>query len=388
MLLTSQKHLFNIPVEITYFNSASLSPSFKTVETAGIEAVINKSHPYKIPSSDFFHPVKNLRKLFAKIIGCNDYNRVVTSPSVSYGMANVANNIKLKKGDEIILVEEQFPSNVYTWRKLAAKFDAKIITINQPKDSSNCAQLWNEAILTAITNKTAVISLGQIHWANGIIFNLKAIRQKTWQHHALLIVDGSQSIGVMPFSIEEIQPDALLCAGYKWLFGPYGCAYAYYGPYFDDGNPIEENWSNRLNSEDLAGLTNYQEAYKPLANRYAVGENGSFIYVRMQLAALNEVLNYKPNAIQDYCDSISKNSLNKFKELGCKINESHERAKHLFGVELPNAVDITQLQKELKEQNIYVSFRGKYMRISCYLFNTENDFNKLVNVMDDFFKRS
>ena len=50
-----------------------------------------------------------------------------------------------------------------------------------------------------------------------------------------MIIDGSQSVGALPFSIKDIQPDALICAGYKWLFGPYGCAYGYFGPYFDNG---------------------------------------------------------------------------------------------------------------------------------------------------------
>ena len=127
--------------------------------------------------------------------------------------------------------------------------------------------------------------MGNIHWSNGMLFNLKDIRKKTKEFNSLLIIDGSQSVGALPFSIAEIQPDALICAGYKWLFGPYGCGYAYLGPYFDKGNPIEENWANRFIQRNFAGLTEYQSQYKPLANRFNVGESGSFIYVKMQIAA-------------------------------------------------------------------------------------------------------
>ena len=49
----------------------------------------------------------------------------------------------------------------------------------------------------------------------------------------------------MPFDLDEIQPDALVCAGYKWLMGPYGSGLAYYGKYFDQGKPIEESWINK-----------------------------------------------------------------------------------------------------------------------------------------------
>ena len=386
MPLTSLKDQFDFPDDVVYLNTASFSPAFKSVEKAGIEAVKAKSRPDFYKASDLFDPVIELRKLFAKIIDEDDYNRVVTIPSVSYGMANVANNITLQKGDEIILVEEQFPSNVYIWKALAEKYDAKIITVKQPENSTN----WNSDILNAISDKTAMIAIGQIHWVNGIQFNLKAIRKKTNQHNALLIIDGSQSIGALPFSIKDIQPDALVCAGYKWLFGPYGCAYAYYGSYFDNGKPIEENWSTRLNSEDFSKLTAYQSEYKSLANRYSVGQSGSFIYVKMQIAALNEILKIDAEELQDYCHSIFKDALIELNELGFYSTSPEIRAKHVFGIKIPRTADLEKLKSELKTSNIHVSFRGDYIRISCHLFNTKVHAEKLVktiktnNIMDEY----
>ena len=368
-----QKQLFNLPADVTYLNLASQSPSTKAIEKAGYDAVLQKSNPHTITVSHYFEPVAELKKLFAQIINVDDYNRIANIPSVSYGMATVANNIKLKKDDEIVVIEEQFPSNIYIWQKLAKKYNAKIITVK----GSN-AKEWNENILAVITSKTAVVTLGNIHWTNGAIFDLKKIRLKTRQHNALLIIDGSQSIGALPFSAKEIEPDALVCAGYKWLFGPYGCGYAYFGEYFDNGNPIEENWSNRLESEELSKLTLYQPKYKPLANRYCVGENGSFIYVNMQIAALKQVLAWTPEAIQSYCKNITKDSIATFESLGCTIEDSSQRSSHLFGLQLPKSIDTSKLKTQLQEQKIFVSFRGDYIRLSCHYYNTKEDFEKLA----------
>ena len=307
MILKSQQHLFNISEDVTYLNTASFSPAFKSVEAAGIEAIKHKTNPELRQPSDLFDPVIELRKLFAELIDEDDYNRIVTMPSVSYGMANIANNITLKEGDEIIIVEEQFPSNYYNWEDIALQYNAIIITVDQPKNAED----WNTLILKAINPKTALVSIGHLHWANGIIFDLKAIRKKTRQYDALLVIDGSQSVGTLPFSIKDIQPDALICAGYKWLFGPYGCAYGYFGPYFDNGKPIEQNWANRLDSENLSGLTAYQSEYKPKANRYTVGESGSFIYIQMQTAALKEILKIDSEKFQAYCRSVTEKTLNK-----------------------------------------------------------------------------
>jgi selenocysteine lyase/cysteine desulfurase len=379
MKLLNQKHLFSIPEEVTYLNIASQSPSFKSVEKAGIDSVLEKSHPYKIVEDSYFEPVKALKKLFAKLIDIDDYNRIANIPSASYGLATVANNIDLQKDDEILLLENQFPSNYYVWEKLALKFDAKLNIVSMPKTTENLGKKWNEAILESISDKTKVVALGNIHWANGTLFDLKSIRKKTNKFDALLIIDGSQSIGAFPFSVKEIQPDALICAGYKWLFGPYGCAYGYFGKYFDHGNPLEENWSNRLNSEKMAGLTSYEPNYKPLANRYSVGEHASFIHVKMQIAGIEQVLEWTPKAIQDYCKEITSEAVLILKENGCFIEDANFRTHHLFGVELPKGLDIGFLKSKLKESNIFISFRGNYIRLSCHVYNTKEDFKKLTD---------
>jgi hypothetical protein len=101
-------------------------------------------------------------------------------------------------------------------------------------------------------------------------------------------------IGVYPFDVEVIQPDALgmfcfkffrllvilvyvsiswirvsfsllVCAAYKWLFGPYSIGFGYYSAFFDDGIPLEESWMNRVGSDNFAGLTSLQAQYRPLA---------------------------------------------------------------------------------------------------------------------------
>lgn len=379
MALKNQKHLFSIPEEITYLNIASQSPSFKAVEEAGIAGILEKSKPYKITGDHYFEPVREVKKLFAKLIEVDDYNRIAMIPSVSYGIATVANNIILKKDEEILLVDEQFPSNYYSWEKLAKKFDAKITIADQPKTKENKGKLWNEAILNSISNTTAVVALGNIHWANGTLFDLKAIRKKATAHNALLIIDGSQSIGALPFSVKEIQPDALICAGYKWLFGPYGCAYGYFSEYFDNGNPIEENWSNRLHSENMSGLTNYENAYKPLANRYSVGEHANFIHVKMQIEALKQVLIWTPSNVQEYSKEITSEAVITLKEKGCFVEDADLRAHHLFGVELPKELDLEKLKAKFKEENIFISFRGNYIRLSSHLYNTKEDFKNLTD---------
>ncbi len=379
MKLSCQKHLFDIPEDVSYLNIAALSPSFKSIEEAGIRSVMQKNRPYLTKISDFFDPVEELRGLYAQLIDVDDSDRIATIPSVSYGLANVANNISLKDSDEIILIDEQFPSNYYIWKKLADSSGAQIKIVKPPQNSNETGKEWNIAILDAIDENTALVAMGQVHWSNGTVFDLKSIRKKTKDNNALLIIDGSQSVGAYPFSVKEIQPDALVCAGYKWLFGPYGGAFSYYGEYFDNGTPIEESWSNRKNSEDFAGLTEYESEYRPFASRYSAGESGSFIYVQMRIAGMKQVIEWQPERIQEFCKELTKEPVIELRALGCTIENDEDRSHHMFGVGLPESLDIQKLKDKFAEEKIFVSFRGSYMRLSCHLYSTSKDFDRLIN---------
>lgn len=376
--MQNQAHLFSLPADITYLNGAYMSPLLNSVAKIGEENLLKKQNPTQITATDFFTNTKILKQKFAQLINVEEAEQIAVIPSVSYGMATVANNIVLKPGDEIVMLQEQFPSNVYVWQKLADKYQAKVVFVAAPKIEKNRGQQWNKAVLDAINSKTAVVALPHNHWADGTLFDLLAIRKKSKIHRALLIIDGTQSVGALPFSVAEIQPDALVCAGYKWLLGAYGFGLAYYSKTFNQGNPIEENWINRYNSEDFAGLVNYELRYQPKAGRYNMGEFSNFVFTPMLTAAIEQILEWNPKNIQNYCQLISAKAIKELQDLGCYIEDENYRAKHLFGIYLPDNVNVEQLKANFNKHHIFVSFRGKAIRVSPNVYNTQSDFDKLV----------
>lgn len=380
-MLTSKRAKFTLPPQLTYLNCAYMSPLLKNVEKVGVSAVRKKRNPVKITQPDFFTETELLRSEYAKLINAPDPKRIVIIPSVSYGMANVVRNLDIKKGQHIIVATEQFPSNVYPWQRLCEDAGAQVISVAPPDNYSNRGKRWNEKILESINESTKAVTIGQVHWADGTRFDLEAIRKRTREVGALLVIDGTQSVGALPFDVQHIQPDALICAGYKWLLGPYSIGLAYYGSYFDNGKPVEENWINRLNSEDFAGLVNYQHQYQPGALRYEVGEHSNFILVPMLLKAIQQLNNWGPDRIQEYCQHIGQPVLQKLVEKGFIIEDEAWRSAHLFGVRLPGNVNMDDVKKSLLKHNVYVSFRGNAIRIAPNVYNTEKDFEKLYKAL-------
>ena len=230
---------------------------------------------------DFFEPVAELKSLFSDLLNAGDKDRISIIPSASYGLANAANNIPHKQKGEIILLEGQFPSNYYIWKKVCDQKGMRVKFISKPKEGS-----WSDKILNSINEKTAAVAMGNIHWADGSLFDVNKIGERCKKYEAFFIIDGTQSIGALPFDIKEIQADAVICSAYKWLLGPYGFGLAYYGPSFDAGKPIEESWFSKVKSDEFSDLVEYQEEYRAKAWRYNVGGSSNFVYVKMMIAAL------------------------------------------------------------------------------------------------------
>ncbi len=379
--MLNQKNLFSLSNDITYLNCAYMSPVLKDVERAGVEGIKSKRNPAHISGQDFFTTTEKVRSQFARLINTKESNRIVIIPSASYGLATVAKNLKAGKSDNIIVAAEQFPSNVYPWLTLQKENGVAIKSVAPPDSFDERGKKWNERLIDAIDRQTKMVAIGNVHWADGTLFNLEEIRKRTKDVGALLVIDGTQSVGALPFDIQKIQPDALICAGYKWLLGPYSIGLAYYGNYFDDGKPIEESWINRFNSENFAGLVNYQDQYQPGSLRYEVGEHSNFILVPMLLAALKQVNAWKPKNIQGYCDTISKKAIQELREAGYWIEDESFRGKHLFGVRFPASKDIEKIKLNLKKNKISVSVRGNAIRVSPHVYNTEKDLMALVKVL-------
>jgi selenocysteine lyase/cysteine desulfurase len=358
-----------------------MSPLLKKAEKAGIKALRLKRNPVNITPSDFFSGGELLRAEYGKLLNISDNKRIAIIPSVSYGIASVAANVKLSKGDELIVAGDQFPSNYFTWERLCNETSATLKIVKAPDDLNERGKKWNEKILDAITKNTKVVALAHTHWTDGTKFDLEKIRKRTRDVGALLIIDGTQSVGALPFDFEKFQPDALICAGYKWLLGPYSIGLAYFGEYFDSGKPIEESWMNRLNAEDFSALVNYQANYQPAALRYDVGEHSNFTLVPMMTKALEQLNNWKPENVQAYCKSITVKAVENLKNKGFWVEDEGYRGHHLIGLRLPAGMDLEKIKAALLKNKIYVSYRANALRLAPNVYNDEADLNKFVRVV-------
>jgi len=375
--MDSQRHLFNLPDDIRYLNCAYMGPW--TIEAARViqEETLKRQQPYRFKTTNFFTPVEQLKKSYAALIDVDNHLRIAPLSSVSYGMAQVCSNVTLSKGQKVLVIEDEFPAAVYAVQSLVASSGAELITIRRPNPIST----WSQDVMDAIDDRVALIVMSHVHWADGYLFDIQAITTKIHQHGGLIVIDGSQSIGALPFSVKRIPVDALITATYKWLLGPYGFSLGYFGPAFDLGMPIENGWMNRLESDQFHALTTYQSQYRPAAWRYSAGEHGNMLAIELANSSIQYILSLTPEAIQEYAQSISDEVIHQLRQNGFNVYGLQHRAKHLFGIFCPPELNQQELLIALEKEKIFISLRGNYIRVSPNVYNHKEEMDILASCL-------
>ena len=373
-MLGSQRALFEIPEEIAYLNCSYMSPLLRSVREVGQQAVERKSQPWNIYTKDFFEDAEIARQLFAQLIEA-DADGVALIPSASYGIGVAVANLPLKQGQSIVVLAEQFPSNLYPWREMAARCGAMIETVERPENGD-----WTPVVLATINEQAGIVALPNCHWTDGSLIDLRQVSKRAHEVGAALVLDVTQSLGAYPFSLSEIRPDFLVAATYKWLLGPYSMGFLYVAPKYREGIPLEYTWIGREGSEDFSQLVNYRSGYQPGARRFDVGERSNFILLPMVIAALRQILTWQVPEINLTLTALTAEIEREAVALGFLTVPAELRSGNIIGLRRAAGLP-ANLTSELMKRNVFVSVRGSSIRVSPHLYNTKEDIGRFFEAL-------
>lgn len=374
-MIPCQRHVFEIPDDVAYFNCAYMAPMLKAVRSAGEAAIARTAQPWHVGADDFFTPPERARALFARLIHARTED-VAIIPAASFGISTAAKNLRVGKGQAILLLDEEFPSNVYPWHAMAKRDGGEIVVVRRPPDGD-----WTAAVLNAIDGRIAVAALSNCHWTDGGYVDLEAVSRALQDVGARLVLDVTQSIGVLPIDVTRIKIDYLACASYKWLLGPYSIGFLYAAEEHHRGEPLDYNWVTREQSENFTRLVEYRDGYQPGARRFDMGARANFVLVPMVTAALQQLLEWTPEAIAATLSQLTEHIADQVAELGLTAAPRRLRAGHLLGLRLRDGAASAGLVEQLRERKIFASIRGSTLRIAPHLFNTASDVDRLLGAL-------
>jgi selenocysteine lyase/cysteine desulfurase len=385
--LAEARAAFTIPTDVTYLNCAFMGPVPQVAVEAGWMGLARKGRPWTVAADDFTVPVDQLRAVLAGLVGApGDADGVAITPSVSYGVSTAAANLHLEHGQHVVVLADQFPSDVYGWERLAQRHGGRLHVVARPPDGD-----WTAAVLADLDRlgaQVGAISVPPCHWIDGGAVDLVAVGAAARRVGAALAVDVCQSLGALPFDVDRVRPDFVFGATYKWLCGPYSIGFLWAAPHRRDGEPIEHGWTARANSHCLACLADYTDEYQPGARRYDVGEVANFALVPVALSAAHLVASWDPARTAAHAGRLSGAVADGAEALGLRVAPAHLRAPHLLGIRLDPSIDAEALAPALADEAVHVSVRGDAVRVSVHGFNVDDDVHRFLGALGRALGRS
>lgn len=368
--LACQRDAFDVPDDVLYLNAASKSVLLSSSVAAGRTGAGVKGQPWTINERARYAQAETIRARFAALIGATA-DDIAIQPAASYGIATAARNIRPEPKSRILVLEGQFPSNVYAWMNLAAQSGAELVTVPWPDDDD-----WTAAVMAHIDERVSVAALPPCHWTDGATLDLESIGKAVKGVGATFVVDATQWAGAAPLDVQRIGADYLVCAAYKWLLGPYGLSLMYVAPAYQDGTPLEDHLFNHGGVDSITGGLGYPPAFTAGARRFDAGQYLNLITLPMIEDALAHLNDWQPARIAAYLAPVTDALAEVCASIGLKVTRKDMRSPHIVGVRRAggfNAADAAACASA----GTYVSARGGALRLSPYLFNTIDDANRL-----------
>ena len=360
---------------ITYFNSASTGPLSLQTRRALDEYYDYSFYVDRGIDLDAFAALDDIRKLGAKFIGAR-YDEVGFGFHTGFGLNIAAFGLPLKAGDEVLLSDNEFPSNVYPWVALKQRgIDVKFIkSVNGFFDIDN--------FVKAISRKTKVLSLSFVQFFNGYKNDLKKIGAICKEKGIYFAVDGIQGCGVETIDVHKCMIDIFSAGAQKWMLSPLGTGIFYVRK--DLQNKIKMPFASWLSVDwgiNFTDLFHYDLPFFDSARRF---EFGTYPYAHV----------FAMHQSMKLIDSLGVSNIQKHNHALLDILIDYLKSNHRFEIKSSllskhrssilsfRCPEVKEVHRTLLKSKIICSLREGAIRVAVHLFNNEADIRRLKAVLD------
>lgn len=353
---------------VCYLNSASEGLLPQRSLKAMIQAAELKQAPQVLGNAHYFELPSRIRELLGNLLHCSSSETALV-PSTSFGLGAVAFSLPLKSGDEVLLVERDFPSNNFAWECLRSQ-GIQIRTIAFTPDNHQTSRL-----LEAIKPQTRVVSISVVHFYTGFRYDLAAISELCRRKDVFLVVDGIQAFGNSVIDLQQTPVDALCAAGHKWQLSPSGTGVLYI--HRDLMPRLKHSFTGWMHNKNATAFSNTSMfEYEPCSTtrRFELGTAPYILY-----AAYEQSLQLLQESRIEYIEQHNRRLVSKLVDFFCEMNwdvPDIPRSSSIFSVSAPAQCDIYRILNKLAERQVYVSVRENHLRIAPHFYNTEQDIDR------------
>src|SRR5215471_600435 len=231
-----QRYADQFPVRenLIYLNHAAVAPLPRRCADALKHLADDSLHYGSLHYDEWLATYQSLRVAAARLMNAHP-SEIALVKNTSEGIATVAMGIDWRPGDRVVGFREEFPANLYPWKRLESKgVEVTWLSIDDPLDRIDEA-----------TRGARLLAISFVNFLSGYRAPVQAIGEICRRNHCIYLVDAIQGLGVFPLDVEACHIDALAADGHKWLLGPEGCGVLYIRRELQDRvDPVEFGWTN------------------------------------------------------------------------------------------------------------------------------------------------
>jgi cysteine desulfurase/selenocysteine lyase len=381
MTTGSRRTAFEIASGEVYLNGGANSPLPRAARLAIDEAWRLQATPSLIPFEAFFSYADAIRERAGQVLGLPSRDVAVTT-STSSGMTLLAQGLRWKAGDRLLLGPDEFPSNAYPWFSLEER-GVVVQHIGVKGRALTAADLT--AVLDAGGGPVRALSVAAVHYPTGDVQPLKELADVLHARGAWLFTDASQAAGAVAIDWVASGVDAMAVSGYKWLFGPYGTGILWVRPEVRDTLiNINGNWLAVDGARNLGQLmATYPRQYERHGRVFDAGEVASYFNLSAFRAGLDLLLEVGVPAVEALHRQLHDRAIGALAGTPLRpvtnVAAAHRSPMLMF--EAVEGLDLTRLEADLTARRVSVSLRMGRLRLSPGIWNDESDVDAFVEAV-------
>lgn len=299
-------------------------------------------------------------------------------PNTSFGINLVAEGFPWKAGDNVVIPDHEFPSNIYPWMQLQDRgVELRVVPLDGVRVPAN-------AILDAIDSRTRIVSVSWVGYASGYRIDPCELAERVHEKGSLFFLDAIQGLGVFPLDVRNTPIDFFAADGHKWLLGPEGAGLFYLREeHLNLLRPLNIGWNSVAHGNDFSRV---DLNLRRTASRYESGTQNmaGFIGLGASLETLAKFgLGPTQSAIGQRVLELTDILAERMIRAGWALasDRSSEAVKSgILSFEIPGH-DSLQLKQQLHAEHVVLSFRGGKLRLAVHAFNDESDFDRLFSAV-------
>ena len=360
----------------TYLNNASIGPTPERTRLALEAFNAKRTAPHLLPDRDLFPILAAARDSAARLVGAEP-DEIALAPSTSAGLNAAARALPLAPGDTVLVSDREFPANVYPWlalRRQGITVEIAPVTPEGFPDEDYLVERLADPRVRALT-------VSFVQFSNGWKADLARLGSACRANGAWLVVDAIQGLGAAPLDVRDLPVDLLACGGQKWLLSPWGSGFLYVRRELVTRlEPMAVGWLAVASTDDFANLLRYDDRLRADARRF---ELPNAFHDSLGLAvSVGLLLELGVDAIDAYTRSLGEPLLAWARARGVPVVSPPE-GEHRSAIVCLAPPDAEEARRRLRRAGVVCSLREGSLRFAPHCYNTLEEVERAVGVLDE-----